>query len=96
MLAHLWRTAAGSESKKTGFVLVGRLAQQVPLVRLERLSLLRVRGRAAEGMRLELTGRKLSATPSASTTWTTAAACPRPRSAERETHWPGAAVAAPG
>ncbi len=36
---------------------VYELAQQVPLVRFERLSLLRVRDVLAAGMRLELTGR---------------------------------------
>ena len=47
----------GSRSSLSADVTVDELAQQVPLVRLDRLSLLKVRGVIAAGMRLEPTGR---------------------------------------
>ena len=51
---------------------VDELAQQVPLVRFDRLTLLTVRDVVAAGMRLEPTGGTRVTTPSASLTWTTA------------------------
>jgi hypothetical protein len=49
--------STGSRSSLPRDVSVDELAQQVPLVRFDRLSLLKVRDVLAAGMRLEPTGR---------------------------------------